>query len=194
MKDFISKDEYYCKFCGSEIKRDAQFCKKCGKSFTSENGLIDRLNKRIHLLSVIIGLLVAVIVLLVGVSLFGIIIVDKVMDANLYLFLVLFFMLFFGGLVTGITGSKDINQGMVNGAVLSSFTFIILGFIVGGYLLIMVGISSAISSSFGSSASSTSISLDSILSLIKEFLLIVICFVAGVGGGALGAWIKGGRK
>lgn len=190
-----SEDGTFCKYCGAQINKDAQFCKNCGKNFNEENGLMDRLNGRIHLLSIVFGLVVAVIILFVGVSLFGLIIVNKVMDVTLYLFLVLFFMLFFGGIVTGITGSKNINQGMVNGAVLSSFTFIILGFIIGGYLLIMVGISSAISSAFGStSASSTSISWENVLSLIKEILIIIVCFFAGIGGGALGAWIMEGKR
>lgn len=190
-----SQDKTFCKYCGAQINQDAQFCKICGKSFNEENSLMDRLNKKIHLLSVIIGLIVAVIVLFVGTSLLGQVIINKVMDVTLYLVLVIVCMLFFGGIVTGITGSKNINQGMINGAVLSLFAFIILGFIIGGYLLVMVGLSSAISSAFGSgSTASTSISGDTILNLIKNFLIIVVCFFAGIGGGALGAWIMEGRR
>lgn len=189
-----SQDKTFCKYCGAQINLGEQFCKSCGKNFNEENGLMDRLNKEIHLLSVIIGLIIAVVVLFVGASLFGLVIVNKVMDVTIYLFLVLFCMLFFGGLATGIAGNKNINQGMINGAVLSLLTFIILGFIIGGYLLVVVGISSSISSAFGSASASTSISWDTILNLIKGLLIIIVSFFAGIGGGALGAWIMEGRR
>jgi len=201
MSEDVESVKVYCKFCGSEIKKDTQFCKKCGKSFNEEFNFISGINGKINILSVFIGLIISVIVLLIGASFFGIIITAKIMDVTLYLFLILFAMLFLGGFTTGITGSRNINEGLINGTILSMVAFIILGFIFGTYLLIIVGITSAIASafsSFGSTSASNvstpSITGDTVFSFMKGILIIVTCLFAGTGGGALGAWIKGGKK
>ncbi len=111
-------------------------------------------------------------------------------------------MLFFGGFTTGITGSRNIGEGLINGGVLSLITYLALGFIIGISLFILMGITSAIASAFSSIGTSTasniptttstsSISQDFIFFIIKSILIIIISFFAGIGGGALGAWIKG---
>ncbi len=194
----------YCKFCGSEINKDAQFCKMCGKNFTEEKDFINRINEKINILSVFIGLIVSVIVLLVGSSFFGVVIISKTMDATFYLFLILFAVLFLGGITTGILGNPKINEGLINGAVLSLVAFIIIGFIIGGYLLIVIGISSAMASAFssyGPSAASnvtttptSPFSQENIFLILKGILIIITIFFGGMGGGALGSWIKGGTK
>ncbi len=115
-----SSGKSYCKYCGAEVRKDARFCKKCGKDFTGENNLIIRINNKINLLAVLIGLVVTVIILLVGASFFGVIIINKVMDSFLYIFLVFFAMLFLGGLTAAILSSKTIEDGLINGAVLAS--------------------------------------------------------------------------
>lgn len=201
MSEDVESGKVYCKFCGFEIKKDAQFCKNCGKGFNEEYNFISRINGKINILSVFIGLIVSVIVLLIGASFFGVIITAKIMDVTLYLFLLLFVMIFLGGLTTGITGSRNINEGLINGSILSLVAFIILGFIFGTYLLVIVGITSAIASAFSSfgsasasNVSSPSITGDNLFILMKGILIIITCFFAGTGGGALGAWIKGGIK
>lgn len=187
----------YCKYCGAEIKRDARFCKKCGKDLSRENDLIKRINTKINLLSVLIGLVVTVIIFSVGASYLGVIIIDKVMDVSLYLFLVLFSMLFLGGLTAGITGSQNIDEGLINGGVLSLLFFIIVGIIFGLYLFIIVGIASLFVSAFSSlgtstasNVTSTPVSQGDIMAMVKGILIIITCFFAGPAGGALGGWIR----
>ena len=200
------KDTIFCKYCGSKINQDAQFCKKCGKRFEEENNLISRINRKINFFSVLLGLIVTLIIFFIGIGFLGPVIVNR-MDVSLYIFLVLFSMLFLGGLTTGITGSNTIKEGLVNGGTLSIITFLILGFIVGILAVIFIVITTSIASAFsgfGASSATTaaasnltepglSDSLDTILLLIKIILTLIISFLAGLGGGAVGAWIKGGR-
>lgn len=199
------KDTIFCKYCGSKINQDAQFCKKCGKSLQEENSLIFRINRKINFFSVLLGLIVTLIIFFIGIGFLGTVIVNG-MDVLLYIFLVLFSMLFFGGLTTGI-GSNTIKGGLINGGTLSIITFLILGFIVGILAFISIGLAASIASAFsgfGTSSATTaatsnfnvpnlSDSLDSIFLLIKIILIPIISFLAGFGGGAVGAWIKGGR-
>ena len=200
------KDTIFCKYCGTKISQDAQFCKKCGKSFQEENSLIFRINSKINLFSVLLGLIVTLIIFFIGIGFLGMVIVNG-MDVLLYLFLILFAMLFFGGLTTGILGSNTIKGGLINGGTLSIITFLILGFIVGILAFISIGLAASIASAFsgiGTTSAATaaasnltvpnlSNSLDAIFFLIQIILTLIISFLAGFGGGAVGAWIKGGR-
>ncbi len=190
---------FYCKYCGTEIKKDTLFCKNCGKSLITGNNIIVRINKRINLFSVLIGLVMTVIILLIGAVLLGGIIVNQVMDASLYIFLVLFFMLLLGGFTAGFSASPDIKDGLVNGGVLSLIFFIFLGIVAGLLLFVTIGISSMVASTLGPLASSTvssatvpssTASQDGLL-IFKSVLIIITTFFAGFGGGALGSWVRG---
>lgn len=190
-------DKVFCKYCVAENNINAQFCKNCGQNFKIETNLITRVNDRINLFSVLIGLIVTVIILLIASTYFGVMIMNG-MDTMLYLFLVLFLMLFVGGFVTGITGTHNIKEGIINGSILSLMTFIILGFLIGIFLLITTGIAASIASAFSSVSTSTSqvsntstaLSQESLFFIIKVLLMIITSFFAGIGGGALGAWIR----
>ncbi|MDD1775455.1 MAG: zinc-ribbon domain-containing protein [Methanobacterium sp.] len=190
----------YCKYCGAEINEDSKFCKRCGKNFNQDNSLFNRLNREINILAIFIGLLVSVLVLFIGSSLMGMLVAGKVVDIQLYIFLVLFFMLFLGGLTAGLIGCNSIRSGLVNGGFLGLVFFVIVGIILGIYFFVAMGIASVIASAFSSfgtsSASSytnsaaTSSSPDAVFLVIKGVLVLIISYSAGVGGGAIGAWIK----
>lgn len=199
------QDKTFCKYCGAQINQDAQFCKNCGKNFNEENGLIYRINSKINILAVLLGLVVTLIILFIGAGFIGVAIAGE-MDVLLYVFLILFAMLFFGGLTTGITGCKSINEGLINGGILSLITFLLFGFMIGILAFISVAMLASIASAFSafgtSNAASTTIniptsssfSMDGLFLIIKIIVIPIVSFFAGIGGGALGAWIMEVRR
>lgn len=197
MTEYNSSNKIFCKFCGAEINKNTRFCNNCGKNVKQKYSLIDKINNKINIFSVLIGLAVATIVLFIGAGSFGAAIFNK-WDVSLYMFLVLFSMSFFGGIVTGITGSRNINEGLINGGILSLTTFIFFGIIIGIFLFVLMGITSSIASAFSSVGSptastvpTTSTSPNDMLFIVKGVVILITSFFAGLGGGALGAWIKG---
>lgn len=200
-----SQEKTFCKYCGAQINLDAQFCKSCGKCFNEENSFIFRVNNKINILSVLLGLVVTLLIFFIGAGFLGVAIADK-MDVLLYLFLVLFAMLFFGGLTAGISGSRSINEGLINGGILSLTTFLLLGFVLGILVFISIGMIASIANAFSAFGTSTatstattiptssSYSVDGLFLIIKIILILIVSFLSGIGGGALGAWIMDGRR
>lgn len=190
----------FCPNCRAGIKEGTIFCNKCGQNIKEYGkGLINRINEKINILSVFIGLAVTILVLFLGSFIFGWVITSKIMHPLIYLYLLIFTMLFAGGLVAGVFGSRNIDEGMVNGGFLSLIALIFVGFIFGTYLLAIIGLASIIASAFsgiGTPAASTTatsspnMTLDDLRNMPMGIVGVLIILLSGIGGGALGGWIK----
>jgi len=203
-KDLIEKDhlggyKLKCTKCGNDNKSDALFCKKCGFNLKNDN-IINRINSKINLLAVLIGLCVAVIILITCAFLF--IGIAKNYSLPFYIGIVLFTMALIGSIFTGAFGNDNANDGMINGGILSLVILLFTSFMVGIILLAFIGIGSIIASSFGSGASSSALinsttsstsgsdASGAILFLVKFIVGIIAIFVAGMLGGTFGVYIK----
>jgi hypothetical protein len=186
-----------CTKCGSDNKADAQFCKKCGANLGDNENIINRINNQINLLAVCIGLVISIVILFIGALLFGGIVTSG-FNTSIYAGIVLLAMAFLGSIVTGILGAKDTNEGYINGVFLSLFIIIITGFILGILMFVFIGITASLAnalSSFSSIASthtttSSTSFLYNWLNLFEVIGLIIMIFLSGGIGGALGAFIK----
>ena len=157
------------------------------------------------MLAVFIGLGVSCIVLIIGSLVFGAIVASASLDISIYIGVVLVFMALFGGITTGIVGGQDFKDGAINGFFMSLVALVILGFIVGLFLFIAMGVTASLSSAFssysttapssmGSSTSSSTDSLDFYFTIIKGIIIMILIFVFGALGGSFGVFLKKGLK
>ena len=191
-----------CTKCGSDNKVDALFCKKCGTNLKNKQNIINRMNSQINLLSVFIGLIISIIILFIGATLFGGVVTSGFTDISIYVAIVLLAMAFFGSVVTGMIGSNNQNEGSLNGAFLSLVILVFTGFVLGILIFVFIGIAASIASalsSFSSIASSqtTTTSTGFIynwINLVEAIVFIILLLIAGAIGGALGVFIKNSLK
>lgn len=192
-----------CPKCGFNNNIDAIFCKKCGYNLNEKKSMLNRFNDQINLLSVSLGLIVSIIILFVGASLFGGIVSSGSVPMNVYIILVLLAMAFFGAITAGILGRENSYDGSVNGAFLSLVILINLGFLAGIILFVMSGIASSFASAFGSSLTSSAVTsssassedvLNTLATIAEVIASVVLIFIAGALGGSLGVIIKKGFK
>ena len=190
-----------CTKCGSDNKANAQFCKNCGTNLIDSENIISRINGQINLLAVFIGLIISIVILFVGALLFGEVLTSG-FNLSIYVGIVLLTMAFFGSIVTGMLCSEDHDVGYVNGAFLSLFIIVITGFFLGILIFVFIGITASIASALSSfsSLASTSTTTSSTsflynwLNLLEVIGLIIMLFLSGGIGGALGAFIKNALK
>ena len=186
-----------CTNCGSDNKADSQFCKKCGANLMENETIISKINSQINLLAVFIGLIISIAILFIGSLLFSVII-NSGFNLSIYVGIILLAMAFFGSIITGILTGNDINKGCINGAFLSLFILVVTGIVLGILLFVIMGIASVIASALSpfSSLSSTNTTTSSTsflydwINLLEGVGLIVMLFLSGGIGGALGAFIK----
>lgn len=193
-----------CPYCDFNNKPHAKFCKQCGRKL--EKNFIGKVNDEINLFAVFIGLGVATIVLILGSLLFGLIVASASLDLSIYVALVLVVMVFSGGTATGIAGCREFKDGAINGMFMSLVALVILGFIVGLFIFIAMGITAAVSSAFssysgsatssslGGYSSSSSGSFDYLSTIIKGIVIMVLIFISGAVGGSFGVFLKNGFK
>ena len=192
-----------CPNCGYNNKPDAVFCKKCGANlFTGEKSFVNRINSRINLLAVFLGLAVSVIVLFIGSIFYGSLVASGTLNLIAFIALILFSMTFIGVIVTGLLGNDNPSDGLINGGFLSLILLINLGFIIGVMWLIFIVISSYLTSALqtytGGLISTPSVinntsqsnSVESFSSIIEFILILIVTFFGGVLGGGLGAYLK----
>ncbi len=106
-------------------------------------------------------------------------------------------MAFFGSIVASILGSRNSNEGYINGFFLSLVIIVFGGFILGILLFAVVGILASLASALGSFSSlapahttdSTGFLYDW-LNLIEGIGIIILVFLFGGMGGGLGYYIK----
>ncbi len=169
--------------------------------------IVSQINNRINLLAVFIGLIVSIIVLFAGAESFGGV-VSSGNNVAIYVFTVILEMVFFGSVVTGILGSKDFYDGLINGCFLSLFILVFAGLVLGILLFIFVGIEASINSAInsyvstsilGSFVSPPSINLTAnilgnnffaALNMVELFIVGILIVFVGAVGGSLGAFLK----
>jgi Predicted membrane protein len=208
----------FCQKCGSEIKEDATFCKNCGTNtknsqanFTEylddkinvfgTNNLLSRLNRKVNLVGIYVGLAVSLLVLLITPVFYGIFVSSGALSLVGLLYLVLLSMMLVGSFVTSILCCKTYSEGMANGGFLGLIALINMGFILGAVWFSAIAILSQMASAFssfgGSSSSSVSSSTlpssgsaGSVLPLTELIILPFLMIIVGVIGGWLGVFIK----
>ncbi len=189
-----------CTKCGFDNRADAQYCKKCGSSLQGNENLISRINNKINILAVFLGMIVSILVLFVGGVLFSGL--SQTLSVFVYLELVLLAMAFLGSIITGLFGSKTVYEGSVNGGFLTLVILVLIGLMAGILFLAIMGMAGALSS-LGSGTTSGALSSlnpttssantnsgDLILNLIEFILGIILIFIAGIIGGAFGFFLK----
>ena len=209
----MSDENTFCPNCGSSIKKDAVFCKNCGRSVKNyKKNIIQRLNERINLLSILLGFLAMGIFAFLGSLFFGVFLSSGIINFITYMGLVIITMTFFGGLTIGLTGCFDYNDAKSNSIAFLLIIIDIIALIFGISFATTMGIVGTLISAFGGSTSnydSTSLSSNSLYSssnldsqttssdpsagilLIVQFLIFaILTVVAGVGGCYLGVFLK----
>ena len=190
-----------CTKCGFDNKADALFCKKCGADLTDNKNIISRMNGQINLLAVFIGLIFSIIILFIGALSFGGVI-SSGFNISIYVGIVILAMAFFGSVVTGMLGGKNIDEGYANGVFLSLFILVFVGFVLGIVLFVFMGVAASLASALGSfsSVASTQTTNSSTgflynwINLIETIGLIILVFLLGGLGGAFGVFIKNSLK
>ena len=202
----------FCQKCGSEVKEDAAFCKKCGTNtknpqanFTeyidgkmnlfSSNNLLSRLNSKINLFGVYVGLAVSLLVLLIAPVFYGIFVTSGAIGFMGLLYLVLLSMMLVGGFITSVLSCRTYSEGMANGGFLGLVSLINLGFVMGAVWFYAIAMLSQLASAFGgysgsTGSSTTTASSGSMLPVAELILLAFLMIVFGIIGGWLGVFIK----
>jgi len=193
-----------CTKCGFDNRADAQFCKKCGSSLKGNENIISRMNSKINILAVFLGMIVSILVLFVGGVLFSGL--SQTLSVFVYLELVLLAMTFLGSIITGLFGSKNVYEGSINGGFLSLAILVLIGLMAGILFLAIMGVAGALSS-LGSGTTSGALSSinpttssantnsgDVILNLIEFIFGIILIFISGIIGGAFGFFLKDSIK
>ena len=207
MSDYGTSEKIFCKYCGSENRKDAEFCKKCGKTLGIYKNKIERINEKINILAVTIGIAVAILFLFISSALFGTLLAQGKINIILYYGMVFATMLFFGGLTTGLLVCKNYSDAIINGGFLTLIALINIGFIVGIFWLSAVGIVSSIASAFHTPSTtgipnpsltnttpSTSVSPESIYISIEIISMIILVLLIGIFGSMVGVFIKNSFK
>ncbi len=190
----------FCPNCGSQNRNEAEFCKNCGYTLKDNNqNLIHRLNGKINILAVFIGLVISLIVLVLS-PLFVGLVTSGTLNIIEFAYLILLPMVFIGGFIASILGSRTYSEGLANGGLLSIISLVNLGFVISVLMVAAAAIVSAISSAFssfgGSSYPSTtsnsylSNTTSNPLPILELILLPFLIILFGMAGGWFGVFIK----
>ena len=200
----------FCPKCGTGNNENAEFCKSCGSNvknpqadfsnYVNEkinlfgtNNFLGRLNSKVNLVGVYIGLAVSLLVLIIAPIFYGIFVSSGAIGVMGLLYLVVLSMMLVGGFVTSILSCKTYSEGMANGGFLGLVSLINLGFVIGAVWFYAMAMVSQLSNAFGglsSTASSTSTSNSSIVPIAEIILLAFLMVIFGIIGGWLGVFIK----
>lgn len=208
-------NDRFCPKCGTGNKQNADFCKKCGYNLKNKGkNFINRLNDKINLLGVFIGLVFSLLVLLIASLFSGMLIYSGNLGIMGFAYIVLLSMTFIGGFVTSMISCKTYSEGITNGGFLGLVTIVNFGFIVGALWFSTMAVVSSIAKSFsslgGSSSSSTAgssynpyspssssssapsanTSVNDYIPLIELILLPFLIVLLGMAGGWFGVFIK----
>jgi hypothetical protein len=174
--------------------------KSYNEDFKKLRKFIEDINKSINPLALVAGLVVSIIVLIIASFIFGALLVITGIDSIIfYGTITLVTMTLIGGIVTSFLGSHHLNEGAINGTILSILLLIGMGLIVGFVLFVVIGFISSLMSSFSSiepsaasnaTSGSATNSITSWMNIVYGIVGIILTLIAGAGGGALGVIIK----
>lgn len=113
-----------------------------------EESRVNRINKRINLVAVFLGLIVSIIILFIGaIYFYGLYLSSPNLESiTLFIGTVLLAMAFFGSIISGILGGEDFNDGAINGAFLSLVIVVFVCFTIGIIFFVLMGIAGAFTS------------------------------------------------
>lgn len=166
--------------------------------------IVFQINDRINFLAVFLGLMVSIIILFMGAFSFGGVATTGIGNVLNYLFMVLMAMVFFGSIISGILGSKNFFDGLLNGTFLSLVIVVFAGLVMGIFIFLIVGIETSINSALYSLVSSSGLgafvtapTLNITSSIIGNqgfgwlqlILVAILMFVAGLIGGGVGYYL-----
>ncbi|MGZ7109567.1 MAG: zinc ribbon domain-containing protein [Methanobacterium sp.] len=200
----------FCPKCGKENKDDADFCKICGYNLKGTNkNLITRLNNKINILGVFIGLIISLLVLLILSLLSGMLVASGKLNIIGFAYIVLLSMMFIGGFVTSILSCRTYSEGLANGGFLGVVALVNFGFIIGTMWFSTMAVVSSLANAFGSFGgsssgssitgtpynptgytSATNTSFNDMLPLIEIILLPFLVVLLAMAGGWVGVFIK----
>ena len=188
-----------CNKCSYDNKDDALYCKNCGSKLRYNESLVEKINNHLNLVAVFLGSIISILILFIGALLFSGVVSSGSTIISLYVGLVVLAMAFFGSIVTGILGCKNINEGYINGSFLGLLIIVFVGFALGVVLFVFIGIFASIFnslSSFASAASTTPTtgSIFSWINFVEAIFLVIFTIISGAMGGAFGVFIRYGLK
>lgn len=198
----------FCPKCGTENKDNAKFCKNCGYNLKSpEKSFIGKLNHKINILGVYIGIAISLLVLVVASILYGILVASGKLSIMGFVYLVSLSMMFIGGFVTSIICCRTYSEGLTNGGFVGLVSLVNFGFIAGILWFVAMAVMGAIANAFGSlggpsagssianassnySPANSTFSAGSVLPMVEIILLPFLIILVGMAGGWLGVFIK----
>lgn len=151
--------------------------------------IFQRLNHKINLLTICIGLFVSFIIPLIVFGMVGEMMLSgtgQITDTGYYLFLPSMALL--GGFTATLLGSRTMKSALLNGGFLGLVMVIIMGFILGTLFLIFMNFIGALSTVFGTPTTSNNVTdntqvLASFLKIVLQpFLIIWGGMIGGAGG------------
>lgn len=199
----------FCPKCGTGNNDNAEFCKNCGNGLKGpEKNFIGKLNDKINILGVYVGIAISLLVLVVASVLYGMLVASGKLDVMGFVYLVSLSMMFIGGFVTSIICCRTYSEGLTNGGFVGLVSLVNFGFIAGILWFVAMAVMGAMASAFGSlggsstgssisnvssspysSVTSTS-SAGSVLPIIEIILLPFLIILVGMAGGWFGVFVK----
>lgn len=210
----------FCPKCGTGNNDNAEFCKNCGYNLKSpEKNFIGKLNDKINILGVYIGIAISLLVLVVASVLYGVLVASGKLDVMGFVYLVSLSMMFIGGFITSIICCRTYSEGLTNGGFVGLVSLVNVGFIAGILWFVAMAVMGAIAHAFGSLGGSSAISPisstssylpsstnatssssysptnstfspGSMLPMIEIILLPFLIILVGMAGGWFGVFIK----
>ncbi|MGF7118907.1 hypothetical protein [Methanobacterium oryzae] len=165
------------------------------------NELIVKINQKVNITAIYIGLVTSLIVPAIGLFIFGPGLLSGEIQISNILYYIFPPMILFGGFITSLICCKNYSDGLINGGFLALIFVFNLALIIGIIILILMTVIGAVSplintlnsiaSIFSQNLSPLStISFDFGGYLIGIFLLTVLILILGAVGGVLGVWVK----
>ncbi len=165
------------------------------------NELIFKINQKINIAAIYIGLVISLIVPVIGLFIFSPGLLTGEIQISNIVYYIFPPMILFGGFITSLICCKKYSDGLINGGFLGLIFVFNLALIIGIIILILMTVIGAvaplintlnsIASIFSQNPSSLStISFDFGSYLIDIFLLTILILILGAAGGWLGVWVK----
>lgn len=165
------------------------------------NDVIVKINQRINIAAIYIGLIISLIIPVIGLFLFGPGLLSGELQISKAVYYIFPPMILFGGFITSLICCEKYSDGLINGGFLGLIFVFNLALIIGIIILILLTVISAvaplinslnaIASIFSQNPSSLgAISFNFESYLIGIILLTILILILGAVGGVLGVLVK----
>ncbi|WP_414469015.1 hypothetical protein [Methanobacterium sp. ACI-7] len=172
------------------------------------NELITKINQKINIAAIYIGLVISLIVPVIGLYILGPSLLTGEMQIVNVIYYIFPIMVLFGGFITSLLCCKKYSDGLINGVFLGLIFVFNLALIIGIIILVLMTVIGAVAPLINTlnSLITTLNSITSIFSqntsllgtisfdfgayLLSIFLLTILILILGAVGGWLGVWLK----